>query len=251
VVEPDDNRKRSFVRGDSLQFGLVLIGKAIEYLPYFIFCFDELGRRGLGRERVRFRLQGICGFDFQQSQWTSVYDPRDRLLNGNLPTVGANQLSLKCGDTLSLEFLTPTRIKYRDKYISDLEFHVMMRSLLRRISMLTLYHCDAELDPDINGLIADARMVDVHNWDLKWQDWSRYSSRQKAHVKLGGFVGRVTYTGDFGKFTPAIALGEQIHIGKNTTFGLGKYRINNRRDSSYTALDNHCSIQCLLSKRVL
>ena len=232
VVEPDSNRRRKFVQGDSLEFGLVLIGKAIEYFPYFIFCFDELGRRGLGREKVRFRLEGVHGFHFRENQWFSVYDPRDRLLNDNLPAIGANQLSLKYDDTLSLEFLTPTRIKYRDKYISDLEFHVMIRNLLRRISMLMLYHCDTELDADINRLIAEARMVDVHNWDLRWRDWPRYSTRQNAEISLGGFVGKVTYVGNFDKFMPVIALGEQIHIGKNTTFGLGKYRIRHQGSGS-------------------
>ena len=34
--------------GERLEFGLTLIGKAIDFLPYFIYTFEELGNMGLG-----------------------------------------------------------------------------------------------------------------------------------------------------------------------------------------------------------
>lgn len=225
VVEPSNEQKRSFAKGDSLQFGLVLIGKAIEYFPYFVFCFDELGKKGLGRERVKFRLQDVCGFDFEKEQYISVYETKEHLLKDNLPTICASELTFQTEQTLSLEFLTPTRIKYRGKYISDMEFHVMLRNLLRRISMLMLFHCETKLEIDNDKLIKEAKMVDVLDWNLQWNDWVRYSTRQNTRMKLGGFIGNVTYTGELEKFMPFVTLGEQIHLGKNTTFGLGNYKI--------------------------
>jgi CRISPR/Cas system endoribonuclease Cas6 (RAMP superfamily) len=45
-------------------------------------------------------------------------------------------------------------------------------------------------------------------------------------MKFGGLIGSITYEGKFDKFLPLLKLGEFIHIGKNTTFGLGKYKIN-------------------------
>jgi CRISPR-associated endoribonuclease Cas6 len=227
VVDICDTSQRAFSKGDPFQFGLILIGKAIECLPYFIFGFDELGRRGLGIEKVKFDLQEVCGFDFDQNQWVQIYDPKIKILSDNLPTINADNLPYNLKETLSLEFLTPTRIKYRESYITNMEFHVMIRNLLRRISMLMLYHCDSVLDLDINELIEKSKTVDVLKWHLMWHDWTRYSSRQKELMELGGFIGRVTYKGDFECFMPFIALGEQIHIGKNTTFGLGKYQIQN------------------------
>jgi CRISPR/Cas system endoribonuclease Cas6 (RAMP superfamily) len=44
-------------------------------------------------------------------------------------------------------------------------------------------------------------------------------------MKLGGFTGQITYSGEIQEFIPYIKLGEIIHIGKNTSFGLGKYVI--------------------------
>ncbi len=42
---------------------------------------------------------------------------------------------------------------------------------------------------------------------------------------LGGWIGEITYKGDFQKYLPLLRLGEHIHVGKATVFGLGKYRI--------------------------
>jgi hypothetical protein len=42
-----DNRKL-YGPGERFDFDLVLVGRAIDYLPYFLFTFIELGRTGLG-----------------------------------------------------------------------------------------------------------------------------------------------------------------------------------------------------------
>lgn len=53
----------------------------------------------------------------------------------------------------------------------------------------------------------------------------RYSNRQKKHIKLSGFIGDVLFENVPSEFLWIIKLGEVIHIGKNTTFGNGKYKI--------------------------
>lgn len=45
-------------------------------------------------------------------------------------------------------------------------------------------------------------------------------------MKLGGFVGEITYKGEnLKEFLPYILLGTYTHLGKAATFGLGKYEI--------------------------
>jgi len=44
-------------------------------------------------------------------------------------------------------------------------------------------------------------------------------------MKLGGVIGRIAFKGEIGEFMPFIKLGEFLHVGKGTTFGLGKYEI--------------------------
>ena len=48
---------------------------------------------------------------------------------------------------------------------------------------------------------------------------------KKHHMKLGGFLGKTTFHGDFDDFVPYLLLGEQWHIGKGVSFGLGKYKM--------------------------
>ena len=39
---------------------------------------------------------------------------------------------------------------------------------------------------------------------------------------MGGMVGSIIYEGNIGEFIPSIELCEKFHIGKHTSFGLGK-----------------------------
>lgn len=41
----------------------------------------------------------------------------------------------------------------------------------------------------------------------------------------GDSVGRITLAGPLAPWLPLLRLGELVHVGKGTSFGLGKYRI--------------------------
>ena len=61
--------------------------------------------------------------------------------------------------------------------------------------------------------------------DLRWYDWERYSGRQERKINMGGFVGDITFEGKLAPFMSFIKAGEVLHVGKGTTFGLGRYRV--------------------------
>jgi len=53
---------------------------------------------------------------------------------------------------------------------------------------------------------------------------------------MGGMIGSVSYEGQLAEYLPLLRFCEQVHIGKNTSFGLGKIRISevsatNRKDN--------------------
>ncbi len=114
--------------------------------------------------------------------------------------------------------MTPTRIKLNNKLIDEPEFHHIIRSLLHRLSALYYFHCGEELDIDYKGLIEKSVSVRKVCSDLKWRDIERYSTRQNTKLKMGGFTGKVAYEGELKDFIPFLLLGEQLHIGKSTTF---------------------------------
>jgi CRISPR/Cas system endoribonuclease Cas6 (RAMP superfamily) len=46
-------------------------------------------------------------------------------------------------------------------------------------------------------------------------------------MKLGGIMGSARYKGSLTPFIPYLKLGTYTHIGKNTTFGFGRYSLTN------------------------
>ena len=101
---------------------------------------------------------------------------------------------------------------------------MFFRNLLRRISLLSYFHCNHRIDDtEFKDLIQRARNIKTVKRALYWHDWERYSNRQDTRMKMGGFMGEITYEGKLKEFWPYIKLGEYMHVGKGSGFGLGRY----------------------------
>jgi len=226
IILPPLKKKQNFVRGDELEFGLTLIGRAVDFLPYFVYTFEELGQIGIGKGRGKYRLEEVF-FLNGSSEPASIYSSETRkLISHPRDSFDMNSEPVsKDSRKLTLEFKTPTRLKFNNDLVLDLEFHILIRNLLRRLSMLSYFHCGQRLDLDFKGIIDQARGVQVKKKNLRWFDWERYSARQDTRMNLGGFLGKVTFEGDLEPFMPLIKAGEVVHVGKGTSFGLGKYVI--------------------------
>lgn len=227
VFLPPLEEKTLYRPGETLAFDLTLIGKGADFLPYFIYTFERLGeRRGLGKGRGRFSVESAVWLS-PQGEETLIYDGSAKTLRNSFRLVTVQDLcsELSTLHLLTLHFLTPTRLVYTEALTPVPDFHILIRTLLRRLSNLAYFHCGTELNLDFRGLITAAEQVETETSDLHWYDWERYSARQDARMKLGGFVGRVTYRGDLHFFLPLLRLGEVVHVGKGTSFGLGKYEI--------------------------
>ncbi|MBE0426417.1 MAG: CRISPR system precrRNA processing endoribonuclease RAMP protein Cas6 [Nitrospirae bacterium] len=237
VIEPPPEKKRGFKPGDEITFGLTLIGRAIDYLPYFIYTFDELGKIGIGKGKTGYELKevGCNGKKIYDSSTKTLKPFKTASLDIGNPTLENPQNNPPLGkggeggfisNLLTLNFITPTRILYNSHLILDLEFHILIRNLLRRLSLLYYFHCNGDPSEwDFKGMIEKAKEVKVKNKDLRWYDWERYSGRQATRLKMGGFVGSITFEAGIDPFIPLIKAGEVLHVGKGTGFGLGKYRI--------------------------
>ena len=241
IITPPLEEKKTYREGDTLCFELTLIGKSVDFLPYFIYTFDELGRMGIGKGNGKYQLEEVRAVrpgertkvkgergEIQHDEKTIlIYSGKDKTLRNDFRVLTVDDISPLnlSSSTLHLSFLTPTRLKYDGQLSSDLEFHILFRNLLRRISLLSYFHCDNELDLDFKGLIESSREVKVQKEKLSWFDWERYSNRQETKMKMGGFMGSITFQGGLGPFLPFLLIGEYIHVGKGTSFGLGKYNI--------------------------
>ena len=263
VIEPPLDTKTVYEPGETLDFGLVLVGRAINYLPYFIVVFQELGRVGLGRGRGKYALREVaavqpldgveetiysavnemvCERDLSvgwaeieaQSSKLKTQSPTLRLASGQASNLQPLTSNLQPFDQaqgkppiskLTVNFLTPTRMKHKGQYVERPEFHVLVRNVLRRVSSLYYFHCGERWETDYRGIIEAATGVRLAEARTEWVDWERYSRRQQQRMNLGGLVGQVTYEGDLQSFLPLLVLGQLVHVGKACVFGHGKYEV--------------------------
>jgi len=227
IIEPPLDKKTEYITDEFINFKLILIGKAIDYLPYFIYTFCELGKIGIGKNRAKFDLYQVKNDGTNKD---IIYKKVDETLKDLSTTVIGwqdilSRIDSKNEKNIDIVFLTPTRIKFNGHLLLDLDFSIFIRNLLRRISSLFYFHLDKEIELDFNKIITSAKEVKIKSRELYWQDWQRYSKKQDSRMKLGGFMGNISFKGNIGKFLPLIYIGELLHVGKGTSFGLGKYKI--------------------------
>lgn len=227
VIEPPLDTQTSFRAGDAFHARLVLFGWANDFLPYFIYTFQQMGEmgigRGIGEKRGSFRLLSV------ESAGCKVYSDDDQKL-----TAPSHQELLldNCADrheqvtTASVLLETPLRVKHQNRLQAELPFHVLMRAVVRRIAALNTLYGAGEPALDYRGLIEKAQEVVTTRSSLRWFDWRRYSNRQETAMLLGGMTGEVVYHGNLKPFIPLLRYAEKVHVGKATTFGLGKIRLS-------------------------
>ena len=230
ILEPPHTQQLDYAPGDTFTCTLTLIGETITLLPWLVFTFREIGRRrvGIRGKRGQCRLDKVETLPARGSQdIRTIYTAATELLTDDGQILGRDDVmrSVPNGiDEIALEFLTPTSIKVEGKWTSKLTFEHLIRNLLRRIRFLSYFHCGEDLAVDARALIDTAKAVtDVSNF--YWIRADRYSYRAEKSVPMGGFIGKVRFTGALEPFLPFIYLGEYLHIGHHTAFGHGQYRI--------------------------
>ena len=230
ILCPPLTKKTHYQPGDTLNFELTLIGQSTDYLPYFIYAFIELGKRGIGREKGKYELielrhKALDGVE------TVIYTGHDQTLKSIPQVITWNDI-IKNGipppPTLTLLFLTPLRVKERGDLVVNLTFPTLIARLMERIDVLSYFYCGGSAPEENQALLKEAQNIKAKAKSLRWYDWERYSNRQKRRMKMGGLIGAITFSGNLAPFMPYLLLGQYIHVGQGTTFGLGRYEIVRR-----------------------
>ncbi|MDI6728963.1 MAG: CRISPR system precrRNA processing endoribonuclease RAMP protein Cas6 [Thermodesulfovibrionales bacterium] len=229
VIEPPLEKRTGYTPEHEINFNLVLIGRAMEYLPYFIYAFEEIGEIGIGKGRGKYSLKTVKALTNDKLPYSIIYDSNSKTIKSfecSPQIISFPDCQVSDNKHLSLTFLTPMRISYNNALTANPEFHILVRNLLRRLSLIAYFHCDVDMTQwDFRGIIEMAKEVRVKQNSLRWFDWERYSARQDTRMKLGGFIGDIIFEGNINPFMSLIRVGELIHVGKGTTFGLGKYEV--------------------------
>jgi len=227
VLLPPMENNQHYPPGSTLQFELVLIGNAIQHLPICFAAFDTLGQQlGLGATRGNYHITKVEQLGARDTA-LPVYE------NGTWhtapATISAADLVRHQASTparqLNLHFQTNLRLKENNKLLPHTPpFTLLLQRLLGRLHTLNTYYHQGELlsREQRQTLLEQAQHIHIAQANTRWVDWSRYSGRQKEWMKFGGLQGTVTYQGDLTPFIPYLAIGEWVHVGGKTSFGLGK-----------------------------
>lgn len=230
LLDPPNDMKTYYAPGERFTLGFTLFGKGIEYLPYFIYVLDAMGRQGFGRGQKAAELRQVFTVDRHGDWEQSIYKANERTVKNEL-TIITGEAVLKEQivnyEQCKVYFISPARLKYEGEFVSKPEFHIVLRSAVRRItSLLYFHHDEPKFDFGFNGLFQRAEKdITCVMSDVKWTSWERYSSRQKQRLKMGGIVGNVVFKGDIEEYLPWLQLAEWCNIGKNPVFGLGRVKI--------------------------
>jgi len=234
VIQPPLDPRTYFSPGERIQFSFTLFGKAIDYLPYFIYAFQEMGRRGLGKDQHSLQLRQVFQMNIQNDMSTLIYDGEQGKIYNRWQPIDAKDIIQHTKINVNtnriwLYFITPTRLQKNGKYISTApDFEDLMKATLRRLSSILYFHQEIKLEMDYNEFFSLASKIELVKSQVEWIDWERYSNRQKERIKLGGIEGKALYRGELEPFIPWLTLAGWIHIGKNPVFGLGKVKsVNN------------------------
>lgn len=183
TIEPPLTGSPRYQPGDSLTFGLTLLGNALNLFPYVVMALRQAGPYGLGKKlpqataggqyrRGRFSLRQVEAINLLTGEAQPVLEPGStlvqqpllpvtqaqvqaesrRLLTQPLPVAGNghNGSTFQRGQAdnpvdLAIQFLTPTRLTHQNQLLKTPEFSPLFHRLLDRLIQLTEEHVNAGL----------------------------------------------------------------------------------------------------------
>ena len=226
VIEPPLDQKRQYAAGDTLEFGLILIGRGIDYLPYFLVGFAQLGETGLGRDLAKARLERVEALEPFRPVGTPIYQDGRVLELGELPLFNLAELPVRAAAMpadLRLELHTPLRVKRQGSFIETLDLGAITQSICWRSGALSTFHGAGLWQADYRPLVEAARAVRVERADVRWVDWERTSTRggDQRQMKLGGIIGSAALREVPVAVRAALLAASVLHVGKACVFGHG------------------------------
>lgn len=215
------NYQEEFYAGEQMEFNLLLFGKTIVYFNQYMQAIYALGQQGIGKYNSKFVVVEVKNSKLQPIlKGNTLY-----MANYKIQTVKdyvcyrKKQLEER-GCQYKLVFDTPLTLKYQGKFIQKFDCSALFSSVKRRIYML---NCFEGIETTIQEM--ETKELEIVSQECKLQGIERYSSRQGGKMMLRGIVGSVEVETWSEKELELLLAGELLHIGKNTSFGFGHYRV--------------------------
>ncbi|MGO9569897.1 MAG: CRISPR system precrRNA processing endoribonuclease RAMP protein Cas6 [Desulfomonilaceae bacterium] len=206
--------------GESLDLGLTLVGKALDYLPYVVLSIRELGRRGMGRERVGFEVVHlVCT---RTGQEVDLDRPTTSRVEFNLDPSANRPLRSNGPEPFQILLKTPLRLKYNNQRMFHFAFRPFIAAAIRRLELLALWHCGVDTFGSLSDLLGESDKARLISDRTCFRDWIRFSKRQGQRMPVGGILGHVVLEGEYDVFSELFDAARYLNVGNQTSFGLGQ-----------------------------
>jgi hypothetical protein len=240
IIEPPTPGARVLDADDDFAFHLVLVGHATEQLALIIFALQRALSQGLTRARIPADLLQVDWVDAAGTPHLIWHIDRPVLLEhlAEITPTAMNMLAANAQHTsatgqnsqsITLHIQTPLRLQSQGKPlgIGQITPRALMYAIVRRTALLMEFHAGLGGWSEAAQTIRQLSHSLTDTQDLRWFDWTRYSSRQQQEMTLGGVLGTWTLHGTpevLAEIYPWLWLGQWLHVGKNASMGMGGYQ---------------------------
>lgn len=243
-----------FEPGETLRMCITLIGRAITFFPYLALATQVMELNGIGRplrenhgRRGRFEVNCIELVNPFGTETQMLYQRGQTKVTSPSLAITTEHVSQRAAelpvDSLTLRFLTPTRLVDRGQLVRYPSLRVLCARLSERLDALVREYASEptmlggpEASRESTQWLAEhaARATLVEN-TTRWVDVASHSARQQRTTPIGGLVGRATYVGDLAPLRQLLVWGELLHVGKNVVKGDGRYHIERPAQQTHEA----------------
>ncbi len=229
VIETNDPVAGTFAVGDVLEIGMWLYGRATNRISLIVEAWREALGRGIGMLRARAILRAAFVEEAFQPGGFQIYGESAETWDGEVLSAAERKLA---EGNLSISLVTPLCLTVGGKPLRDLDPtpRQIAAAIVRRARLINAHAGTPAGEAVIATWPVDAWLNDADRVkataDIAWQNWRRYSSRQKRAMVLGGFTGRLTWENVSAGLGWLLDLGTVLHLGKETVFGFGQIRLD-------------------------
>lgn len=218
---------------------LMLQNRVQDIAPPFLIEVHSLPTRIAAGQNAHFYMVLFGEFAHRQQVLIQLAWQRALAIGlGEQRTTGQVQSQLRCielcdrpqlleqiSHQFKIKLLSHTRIQHHGKILTAENFDpaIFCHSVLRRYLTLIEAYSDEALEPQhIQSLYEDIKKVQG-NYQVDPVQWSRWSNRQKQKMQMDGLLGEIKLSAVSMQLANILYLGQWLHAGKGSVFGLGQY----------------------------
>ncbi|HIT59782.1 MAG TPA: CRISPR system precrRNA processing endoribonuclease RAMP protein Cas6 [Candidatus Fimousia stercorigallinarum] len=212
------DRRTKYKKGSRFEFFLTLFGESIVFFNSYLQAFHQLGMAGIGKHHSRFRIceirntEGellVLGSQVDMSRYV-IHTISDYILY-------RKETLLNMNGKWTLTFQTPLSMKHRRYFMQEFYSEALVKGAARRIQMLNYYTGTESIFPEF------AEYPEIDEQRVRKEAVRRYSGTHNSHITLHGISGKVVFQNMPEECLDYLIAGELTHMGRNTSFGFGKY----------------------------